>query len=111
MTSRVPADAVGLLSAAFAGGAVTLLGWWGSRRFGLPGAQDRLVTTLKETVDAQESRIAVLEAAVKQRDDLIASLTERVRHLEQALRDAELLRDRRRRDLPVARDRREAPHA
>lgn len=86
---RMPSDFLGAASATVAGSALVIVGWIASRRFGLPAAQDQLVATLKATVDVQTTQIAALQT--ENRD-----LKARVSHLEQALRDAEVLKDRRR---------------
>lgn len=87
--TRMPTDVVGAATATVAGSVLVVAGWIASRRFGIPAAQDRLIATLQETVQIQTTQIAALKAENEQ-------LKGRVTHLEQVMRDAEILKERRR---------------
>lgn len=56
---------------------IALLGLIGGRRMVGPN-QDKLISTLKDLVDAQAMKIETLQSEGKQRDDKIASLDKQV---------------------------------
>lgn len=60
---------------------VALLGLWGARKYKIGPFQDKLVETLKDTVDAQETRIQQLETLVDSQTEKINYLNSEVARL------------------------------
>jgi hypothetical protein len=84
-----------IVAAAFAAGAtviVALFGILGAKRLGIGTQQDKLVSTLKDLVEAQTQKILVLEEASQHDKNSIAALEVRVDELEQlTVRQAEVI--------------------
>lgn len=71
---------------------VALIGLWGARKLGIGDSQEQLVATLKDLVEAQSKKIAVLETASNLDKGRIEQLEKRVDELEElTVRQAQVI--------------------
>jgi cell shape-determining protein MreC len=78
---------ISFVLAAMAGLILSVLTWYFARKSGLQPAQSQLVSTLKDTVDAQEDKITYLEESLATERKAREQLASKVQSLQSAIAD------------------------